>query len=127
MAVRIRLMARTVTTIYDGAIALHEITIAQLIMLAALGEISPCTPSKLGEVLQLERSTISRNLESLMAKDLVEAVSSDAKGIREVNLSLKGQLKIEEALPDWRIAQKQVFKLLGPEGIQAIRDASALG
>jgi len=125
MAVRIRLIARAVSSLYDEAIASHKVTIAQLIMLAALGEIGPCAPRKLGEVLQLERSTVSRNLDLLMAKDLVKAVSSDAKGVREVTLSSKGQLKIEAALPDWRLAQKQVFDLLGTEGSQAIRDASA--
>ena len=124
LAVRIRLIARTVSSLYDEAVAAHDVTIAQLNMLAALGEVGPCAPRKLGEVLQLERSTVSRNLDLLMAKGLVEAVSSDAKGVREVTLSLKGQLKIAAVLPDWRAAQMQACEVLGAEGAQALRDAS---
>ena len=124
LAVRVRLIARTVSSLYDEAVAAHDVTIAQLNMLAALGEVGPCAPRKLGEVLQLERSTVSRNLDLLMAKDLVEAVSSDAKGVREVALSLKGQLKIAAVLPDWRAAQTQACEVLGTEGAQALRDAS---
>lgn len=124
LAVRVRLIARTVSSLYDEAVAAHDVTIAQLNMLAALGEVGPCAPRKLGEVLQLERSTVSRNLDLLMAKGLVEAVSSDAKGVREVALSQKGHLKIAAVLPDWRAAQTQACEVLGAEGVQALRDAS---
>ncbi|WP_416069669.1 hypothetical protein [Streptomyces sp. AK02-01A] len=37
-------------------------TIAQVNLLAALGKVGPCAPSKLGDVLRLERSTVSRLL-----------------------------------------------------------------
>ncbi len=124
LAVRVRLIARAVSSLYDEAVAAHGITIAQLNLLAALGEVGPCPPRKLGEVLQLERSTISRNLDLLMAKGLVEAVSSDAKGIREVILSSEGEKKIGAVLPNWRAAQKQACELLGMEGARALRDAS---
>jgi DNA-binding MarR family transcriptional regulator len=54
--------------------------------------------SKLGEVLQLERSTVSRNLDLLIGKGLVEAVSTDWKGIAEVALTEEGHRKIEAGL-----------------------------
>lgn len=94
-------------------------------MLTALGEVGPCTPSKIGEVLQLERSTVSRNLDLLIQKGLVEAVSSDAKGIREVALTAAGDGKIEAVLPDWRAAQQQAGKLLGSDGVRAVHKAAA--
>jgi len=124
LAVRVRLIARAVSALYDEAVAAHGITIAQLNLLAAIGEVGPCAPRKLGEVLQLERSTVSRNLDLLMAKGLVDVVSSDAKGIREVTLSSEGEQKIEAVLPNWREAQKQACELLGMDGARALRDAS---
>jgi DNA-binding MarR family transcriptional regulator len=124
LAVRARLIARAVSSLYDEAVAAHSITIAQLNLLAALGEVGPCSPRKLGEVLLLERSTVSRNLDLLMAKGLVEAVSSDAKGIREVKLSSEGEKKIDEVLPAWRAAQKQACELIGTDAARALRDAS---
>ena len=128
LAVRVRLIGRTVTAVYDGALEGHGLTIAQLTLLAALGKAGPCPPSMLGEVLQLERSTVSRNLNLLLRHGWIEAVSSDAKGIREVALTREGRAKIESVMPQWRKAQRQAAKLLGSEGVTAVREiASSVG
>ena len=128
LAVRVRLIGRTVTAVYDGALEGHGLTIAQLNLLAAVGKAGPCPPSMLGEVLQLERSTVSRNLNLLLRHGWIEAVSSDAKGIREVALTREGRAKIESVMPQWRKAQRQAAKLLGPEGVTAVRGiASSVG
>lgn len=128
LAVRVRLIGRTVTAVYDGALEGHGLTIAQLNLLAALGKAGPCPPSMLGEVLQLERSTVSRNLNLLLRHGWIEAVSSDAKGIREVTLTRDGRAKIEAVMPQWRKAQRQAAKLLGSEGVAAVRAiASSVG
>jgi DNA-binding MarR family transcriptional regulator len=125
LALRVRIVARSVSAIFEQAMASHDVTIAQVNMLTALSKAGPCAPGKIGDVLQLERSTVSRNIELLIKKGLVEAVSSDAKGIREVALSVAGHEKIEAVLPDWRAAQKQAGALLGPVGVDSIHKASA--
>ena len=128
LAVRVRLIGRTVTAVYDAAFEGHGLTIAQLNLLAALGKAGPCPPSMLGEVLQLERSTVSRNLNLLLRHGWIEAVSSDAKGMREVALTREGRAKIESVMPQWRKAQRQAAKLLGSEGVTAVREiASSVG
>ena len=128
LAVRVRLIGRTVTAVYDGALEGHGLTIAQLNLLAALGKAGPCPPSTLGEVLQLERSTVSRNLNLLLRHGWIEAVSSDAKGIREVALTRAGRAKIDSVMPQWRKAQRQAAKLLGAEGVTMVKGiASNMG
>ncbi|WP_040833450.1 MarR family winged helix-turn-helix transcriptional regulator [Nocardia brevicatena] len=128
MAVRARLISRALTSLYDGALDSHGLTIAQVNLLAALGKVGPCPPSKLGEVLQLDRSTVSRNLNLLLKHGLIETVSSDAKGIREVALSRAGQAKIESVMPEWRQAQRQAAQLLGTTGVLAVQGiASSMG
>jgi DNA-binding MarR family transcriptional regulator len=96
------------------------VTIAQVNLLAAIGKVGPCPPSKLGEVLQLERSTVSRNVNLLLNHGWIEAPSSDAKGIREVALTRTGRAKIESVMPQWRQAQRQATQLLGATGANAI-------
>jgi DNA-binding MarR family transcriptional regulator len=104
------------------------LTIAQVNLLAALGKVGPCPPSKLGDVLQLERSTVSRNLTLLLNHGWVEALSSDAKGVREVALTRAGRAKIESVMPEWRRAQRQAAQLLGTTGVKAVhRIASSMG
>jgi DNA-binding MarR family transcriptional regulator len=128
LAVRVRLIGRAVTAIYDTALDGHGVTIAQVNLLAALGKVGPCQPSRLGDALQLERSTVSRNLNPLMSHGWVEAVSSDAKGVREVALSRAGQAKVESVMPAWRQAQRQAVELLDVQGVQAVQAvASSLG
>ncbi|MGW2459933.1 MarR family winged helix-turn-helix transcriptional regulator [Streptomyces sp. NPDC004457] len=128
LAVRIRLIGRALTGLYDGALAGHGLTIAQVNLLAALGKAGPCRPSRLGEVLQLERSTVSRNLTLLLKHGWIEALSSDAKGIREVALTPAGKAKVESVLPEWRKAQRDAAELLGTTGVDAVQAiASGLG
>lgn len=128
LAVRVRLIGRAVTSIYDGALDRHGLTIAQVNLLAAIGKAGPCPPSRLGDVLQLERSTVSRNLNLLLNHGWVEAVSSDAKGIREVALTRAGRAKIESVMPEWRQAQQQAAQLLGMTGVKAVQKiASSVG
>ncbi|MFJ8636922.1 MarR family winged helix-turn-helix transcriptional regulator [Streptomyces sp. NPDC093568] len=127
LAVRIRLIGRTVTGLYDGALERHGVTIAQVNLLAALGKVGPCPPARLGEVLQLERSTVSRNLHLLLKQGWVEAAVSDAKGMREVVLTGAGRAKIESVMPAWRQAQEQAARLLGA-GVTAVQEiASDMG
>ena len=126
LAVRVRLIGRALTSLYDGALGGHDVTIAQVNLLAALGKAGPCPPSRLGEVLQLERSTVSRNVSLLLNHGWIEAVSSDAKGIREVALTRAGRAKIQSVMPQWRQAQRQATELLGASGVDSIQ-AIALG
>lgn len=128
LAVRVRLIGRAVSGLYDRAVERHGVSIAQVNLLAALGMIGPSPPTKLGEVLQLERSTISRNLNLLLKQGWIEAMSTDAKGVREVALTAAGRKKVESVLPDWRAAQQQAAQLLGPAGVKAVRKmANSLG
>lgn len=120
LAVRVRLISRTLTSLYDSALGGHDITIAQVNLLAALGKVGPCPPSTLGDVLRLERSTVSRNVSLLLNRGWIEAVASDAKGIREVALTRAGRAKIESVMPQWREAQRQATELLGTSGIDAV-------
>jgi len=98
LAVRVRMLGRTVTSLYDHALEEHGVSIAQVNLMAALGKMGPCSPARIGEVLQLERSTVSRNLSLLMKHGLVEAVSANAKGVREVALTSSGRKKIEAVM-----------------------------
>ncbi len=121
LAARVRLIGRAITAIYDRAVEPNGLTIAQVNLMATAGKIGPCAPSKLGAVLQLERSTVSRNLDRLLDAGWMQAVTSDAKGIREVGLTAPGRRKIESILPQWREAQKEASAMLGESGVTAIK------
>jgi len=121
LAVRVRMIGRVVTTVYDRALERHGVTIAQLNLLAAVGTVGPCPPTVLGEVLQLQRSTVSRNVNLLIKQGWIAVTSSDGKGAREVALTSAGRLKIKSVMPAWRAAQQETADLLGTSGVAAVR------
>jgi DNA-binding MarR family transcriptional regulator len=125
LAVRVRMLGRAVTSLYDHALEEHGVSIAQVNLMAALGKMGPTSPARIGEVLQLERSTVSRNLSLLMKHGWVEAVSANAKGVREVALTASGRKKIEAVMPAWRMAQREAADLLGVGGVKAVRSLAA--
>jgi DNA-binding MarR family transcriptional regulator len=125
LAVRVRLLGRAVTSLYDHALEDHGVSIAQVNLMAALGKMGPSSPARIGEVLQLERSTVSRNLGLLMKHGWVEAVSANAKGVREVALTALGRTKVEAVMPDWQRAQQEATELLGVGGVKAVRSLAA--
>lgn len=124
LAVRVRLVSRSLSSIYEHALAHHQVTIAQVNLLAALGQVGPCSPGKIGDLLQLERSTVCRNLDLLVERGLVACLESDAKGMRAIILSEAGEHKLETVMPDWEVAQARASSLLGNEGVNAVHEAS---
>jgi DNA-binding MarR family transcriptional regulator len=124
-ASRVRLIARSVSAIYDQAVARHGVTIAQVNLVVTLADFGPSTLRKLGGFLRLERSTMSRNLDLLMKRGLVRAISSNARGIREVAITEAGLDMIEAVLPDWRSAQTQAARLLGRDGMELVNEAAS--
>lgn len=125
LAARVRVLSRVVTTVYDDAVGRHGVTIAQVNLLAALGLGGPCSPGRLGEILQLERSTVSRNLDLLLKNRWASASESDARGKREVALTTLGEKKLQAVLPDWRKAQAEAARLLGEPGVRALQEVAA--
>ena len=121
LAVRVRLLGRAVTSLYDHALEDHGVSIAQINLMAALGKMGPSSPARIGEVLQLERSTVSRNLSLLIKHGWVEAVSANAKGVREVALTSSGFEKVDDVMPEWQRAQQEAAELLGTGGVKAVR------
>src|SRR5262249_56680863 len=64
-AVRLRLLNRIVTRIYDEALRPVGMTANQMNILAVLENMSEAQPSDLCRVLYMEKSTVSRNVERM--------------------------------------------------------------
>ena len=129
LAVRVRMLGRAVSAIYDRALADRELTVAQMNVLVTAGKIGPCPPGEIGRLLQMERSTVSRNLRPLLDAGWLEAESGGGSGggaggserVRSVRLTERGRRKLASALPAWRRAQAEAAALLGTSGTQAVR------
>ncbi len=100
----LRALVRTVNAIYDDSLRPLELTIAQLNLLVAIVNLDEdATAKRIGDVLAIEKSTLSRDLDRLEARGLVRRrVAGRAKSLE---LTARGQNKLEAALPAWERAQ----------------------
>lgn len=113
LASRVRYLDRLLSRIYDGALRGHGVTGAQLGMLVAVALAGPTTPAWVGRRLELEKSTVSRNLARLRAAGLVSAEG----GLR---VTPRGAALVRAAHPAWRRAQRQARAALGAQPLRLL-------
>lgn len=113
VALRARRLSRLVTRLFEEALRRSGITVAQFTLLGATILAGPLQPARLGRMLDLEKSTLSRNLRLLEAAGLVRiARAEDAAGQR-VTATERGRSALIAALPAWRKAQARAVAALG--------------
>jgi len=117
---RLRRATRALTQLYDEALAPAGLRVNQFSLLRALHR---CGPMRIGDLAARElvdRTALSRNLDPLIARGLVEAVRGRDARTREVALTAAGKAACERALPYWRDAQRAVARRLGETRTEAL-------
>jgi DNA-binding MarR family transcriptional regulator len=111
LAMRSRRVARTVTRLYDDALRPLGIGAAQLGLLVVIQRRAPVSPADIGRTLELEKSTLSRNLQRLRAARLIDE-RQDGRG-KQLTLTPAGRRRLDDAYPLWRGAQRSALAALG--------------
>jgi DNA-binding MarR family transcriptional regulator len=112
ICVNLRRAARAVSHIYDQALAPSGIKITQFSLLRAVAHNEPVAVSALAEELELDRTTMARNLTPLERDGLVVLATGSDQRVTEVRLTAGGRAAIAKALPLWENAQAQMSQLL---------------
>ncbi len=120
LVVRLRLVNRVVTNIYDEALRPLGVKASQLNIMVVTAKLGLARPADVCERLQLDTSTLSRNVERMMAKGWFEVVADDDGRTQPFRLTAKGRRLLERALPAWEKAQKKVKELIGADAVAAI-------
>ena len=124
IAVRLRMLSRVTTRMYDDALRPLGLRSSQLSILVATARLGVARPADLCERLQIEVSTLSRNVERMKANDWLEVVPDEDGRAQPFRLTRKGRGLLERAKPKWDEAQLQVKSLLGEHAFDAIEDAA---
>ena len=124
IAVRLRLLNRVVTNLYDDALRPLGLRVSQLNILVVTAKLGLARPAQVCEILQLDTSTLSRNVERMRAHGWLEVVPDEDARAQPFRLTSQGRRLIEKAVPAWEEAQRQAADLLGNEGI-ALLDKAA--
>ena len=116
LAVRIRMLNRVVTNIYDESLRPLGIKVSQMNILVAAGKMGLARPAEVSAHLHLDVSTLSRNVERMKARGWLEVVPEVDGRSQPFRLTPQGRRLLEKAVPAWKKAQQQAKLLLG-EGV----------
>lgn len=120
LAVRVRLLNRTITGIFDDALRPLGLTVGQLNILVVVARRGPVSPGEVAQVLNMEKSTVSRNIERMRTNGWLN-VAAPAKGRKQMlTLTRSGERLLTESVPAWEQAQSKARAVLGQRGAASV-------
>src|SRR5215213_506038 len=101
VAVRLRMLNRVVTTVYDDALRPLGLKVSQMNILVAAAKMGTARPVEVCEYLHLDVSTLSRNVERMKARGWLEVVPDEDGRAQPFRLTAEGNKLLERAAPAW--------------------------
>ncbi len=115
ISTRVRQLSRIVTRVYDDAMRPLGITASQFTLLTQLAQQDGITAVEIGHSLDIEKSTLSRNLKRLLALGHITMDPPAGRRGRGLHLTPKGEMVIQQGFLVWREAQTRTIRVMGPE------------
>lgn len=113
-----RSLSRKVSQFYDDMLAPSGLRGTQLnLLIQARRHKDGLTVTRLADLLNTDRTTLTRNLQTLQAQGLIEVVAGADARSRSVVVTEAGEQAYRRGVQYWRQAQQQVRALCGEETI----------
>ena len=117
---KLRQLSRIVTRHYDSFVADVGLKITQYSLLSQVVKLGPIRPGDLARRMQMDASTLTRNLQPLAALGLLTVgAGADARS-RLVSATEAGIAKQTQAQQAWKAAQLALNEQLGSERVVAL-------
>ena len=97
----------------------------QFTLLVALSRSGPMAMNRLAKRLDMDRTTLTRNLRPLAAKGWVAIEQDEDRRVHNLEITAKGRAIARKALPAWREAQRTVPEKLAGLGLSAMLSGRA--
>jgi DNA-binding MarR family transcriptional regulator len=123
VGVRLRLLNRVITGLYDDALRPLGLTTSQMNILIVAARLGVAQPSRVCQILQMDLSTLSRNLTRMRARGWVETIPDRDARSHPFRVTDQGRELIQQAYPAWQEAQQKASAVLGDEGVSALARA----
>lgn len=117
---KLRQITRRVTQHYDAALAKTGLKTTQYSLLSHVLKSGPIRAVDLAVLMRMSTSTLSRNLQPLIASGWIEVKSGPDARSRLISATDTGHSKRAEAQRKWRIAQEGINTRLGLERVLAL-------
>jgi DNA-binding MarR family transcriptional regulator len=119
---KVRKAARAVTKLYEEVLRPIGLRATQFSLLMAARVIGPVTVVKLAQITVMDRTTLTRNLQILEKRRLIEIKPGEDRREREVTLTTSGMEVLAKAVPLWEQAQDRVRQGLGEEKMRNLME-----
>lgn len=116
----IRRTDRVLTQFYDEMLAPSGLSAPQFGLLATIVQVAPVTINHLAEIMNMDRTTLTRNLDLLVKQHLVQNEEGEDRRMRLVLLTEEGEQALKRAWPLWGQAQARIESALGRERFDAL-------
>ena len=124
VAVRLRLLTRAVTRIYNKALRPHGLTVSQMNILVAVSCLGEAKQQAVCHALHLDKSSLSRDLERMRARGWLDTLAGDDGRTSRLKLTSAGRVLLKKATPAWQQAQQEATALLGERDVAAFHRAA---
>jgi DNA-binding MarR family transcriptional regulator len=118
----LRRATRSVTQLFDEILRPSGLKGTQYSLLRILAHLEPVPVSTLGEAMEMDRTTVTRNVRVLERMRLVAVEPGSDRRTRYLRLTRAGRQALERAEPFWNEAQKSVVAGLGTEPFRDLRE-----
>ena len=109
----LRRTARLVTNYYDKLLEPTGLRVSQLTILVVLYRFGTQTINEMAEQLELDRTTLSRNLKPLARQGLLTIALGSDQRTRVVTLTAEGEETLLRVLPLWEQTQSYMVEGIG--------------
>jgi DNA-binding MarR family transcriptional regulator len=116
----LRRAARTVTRLYNQELRSGEIEITQFTILTALDRAGEISQGKLGKLLALDSTTLTRMLALLRKRCWIQEKEGEDRRFRLIRLTSAGRAKLQHSLPHWKRAQDRMQSALGEDTMRQL-------
>ncbi len=110
---KLRQLTRRVSQHYDQIVGTCGLKTTQYSLLSFVERLGPIRPGELAAAMEMEASTLTRNLQPLVAQGWVEVGAGSDGRSRVVTVTPAGSAKRAEAQREWKRAQLALNRRLG--------------
>lgn len=125
-----RMASRAVTRRADRKLRSFGVSAAQFTILTSMLSRPGLSVTDMAESIAMDRTTLSRNLDLLERKGLVETTPVQSGNSRVCALTERGAELVDQMVPEWRAAQAELRETLSnpdfPSIITALQQLSKL-
>lgn len=115
MCSSVRRASRALTQLYEHALRPLGLRATQFTVLQVLSRVGEVSQGKLGEILAMDSTTLTRTLEIMLQRGWVAERRGDDRRQRWLHLTKAGKSQLDRAWPVWEKVQSQLQHKLGEQ------------